>query len=46
MGTRSGPIDPAIIGFIADKEGLTAQEAVNKLNYESGYLVSGISRCT
>ena len=34
----------AIIGFIADKEGLTAQEVINKLNYESGYLgISGIS---
>lgn len=44
MGTRSGSIDPAIIGFIADKEGLTAQEVINKLNYESGYLgISGIS---
>lgn len=44
MGTRSGTIDPAIVGFIADKEGLTAQEVVKKLNHESGYLgISGLS---
>ncbi len=44
MGTRSGDIDPAIIEFIAEKEGKTAKEVVNSLNKESGYLgVSGIS---
>lgn len=44
MGTRSGTIDPAIVGFIADKEGLTAEQVVTALNYESGYLgISGLS---
>ncbi|MBD3286192.1 acetate/propionate family kinase [candidate division WOR-3 bacterium] len=41
MGTRSGDIDPAIVGYIADKEGLTAQQVVNMLNKKSGVL--GIS---
>ena len=31
MGTRSGDIDPAIVSFIADKEGITADEVVNIL---------------
>jgi acetate kinase len=44
MGTRSGIIDPAIIEFLADNEGLTAQEAVGVLNKKSGVLgVSGVS---
>jgi acetate kinase len=44
MGTRSGSIDPAIVGFIASKEHKTAEEVVRLLNKESGYLgVSGIS---
>ena len=45
MGTRSGDIDPAIVGFIADKEGLTAAEVVNVLNKKSGVygLSDGIS---
>jgi len=38
MGTRSGDIDPAIISFIADKEGLTADEVVTILNKKSGVL--------
>ena len=41
MGTRSGDIDPAIVGFIADKEGLTSDEVVNVLNKKSG--VYGLS---
>lgn len=44
MGTRSGGIDPAIISFIKDKEGLTANEVTNILNKKSGVLgISGIS---
>ena len=44
MGTRSGDIDPAIISFISDKEGLNAEEVVAILNKKSGILgVSGIS---
>ena len=42
MGTRSGDIDPAIVGFIAEKEGITADEVVNVLNKKSGvYGLSG-----
>ncbi len=41
MGTRSGNIDPAIIEFIANKEGKTISEIMNILNKESG--VFGIS---
>ena len=42
MGTRSGDIDPAIVSFIADKEGITADEVVNILNKRSGvYGLSG-----
>lgn len=44
MGTRSGDIDPAIITFIMDKTGQTAEEVVNVLNKKSGMLgVSGKS---
>lgn len=44
MGTRSGNIDPAIIEFIANKEGKTVPEIMNILNKESGVLgISGKS---
>lgn len=44
MGTRSGDIDPAIVDFIAAKEGLTAREVDTMLNKESGLLgVSGLT---
>lgn len=44
MGTRSGDIDPAIIGFICDRENLTASEVTKMLNEKSGLVgVSGIS---
>ena len=44
MGTRSGDIDPAIVNFIAKKEGLTMTEADNVLNKKSGVLgISGVS---
>lgn len=44
MGTRSGDIDPAIIEFIAQKEGLDITSIMNILNKESGvYGLSGIS---
>lgn len=42
MGTRSGDIDPAIVDFIADKEGCTAKEVNTILNKKSGVL--GLSR--
>jgi acetate kinase len=38
MGTRSGDLDPAIIGYIAEKEDLTAQQVINILNKKSGIL--------
>jgi len=44
MGTRSGSIDPTIVSFLADKEGMTAAEVVNMLNKKSGYQgVSGLT---
>ena len=44
MGTRSGNIDPAIIEFIANKEGKSISEIMNILNKESGvYGISGKS---
>ncbi|MEA5068881.1 MAG: acetate kinase, partial [Christensenellaceae bacterium] len=38
MGTRSGSLDPAIVQFIAEREGKSATEVVNMLNKESGML--------
>ena len=44
MGTRSGDIDPAILEFIAKKEGLDIAGLMNVLNKESGvYGLSGLS---
>lgn len=44
MGTRSGDIDPAIVDFIAAKEGLTSQEVETMLNKQSGLLgISGLT---
>lgn len=44
MGTRSGDIDPAIVTFLAEKLGKSAEDVVNILNKKSGLLgVSGIS---
>lgn len=44
MGTRSGDIDPAIVTFIMEKEGLDPSEMNNVLNKKSGVLgISGIS---
>jgi acetate kinase len=44
MGTRTGDIDPAIIDFIAAKEGLTAQEVETLLNKQSGLIgISGLT---
>ena len=41
MGTRSGDIDPAIVEFIANKEGKSVSEILRMLNKESG--VFGVS---
>ena len=44
MGTRSGDIDPAIINFISQKEGLSVAEIDNILNKKSGVFgISGVS---
>lgn len=44
MGTRSGDIDPAIVTFIMEKEGLDPSKMNNVLNKKSGVLgMSGIS---
>ena len=44
MGTRCGDIDPAILEFIANKEGLDIAGLLNVCNKKSGVLgVSGIS---
>ena len=44
MGTRSGDLDPAVIGYVMDKEGLTGQQAMDMLNKKSGVLgISGVS---
>ncbi len=44
MGTRSGDLDPAVISFIMDKEGITAKEVESMLNKKSGVLgISGVS---
>lgn len=44
MGTRSGSIDPAIIQFLVQNEGMTVEEVDSMLNKKSGVLgVSGVS---
>jgi len=44
MGTRSGNIDPALIPYIMEKTGKTAEEVIEILNKKSGMLgVSGFS---
>lgn len=44
MGTRSGDLDPAIVEFICDKEGMTVHEVDNLLNKASGLLgLSGLT---
>jgi acetate kinase len=44
MGTRSGDLDPAIIDFIATKEGLSSQEVETLLNKQSGLIgISGLT---
>ena len=38
LGTRSGDLDPAIVTFIAEKEGITASEVIDICNKKSGVL--------
>jgi acetate kinase len=45
MGTRSGDIDPAVVGFLARKENVSADVVDQWLNSRSGLLgISGLSR--
>jgi acetate kinase len=45
MGTRSGDVDPALVGFLARREGTDVDTVEGWLNHESGLLgVSGRSR--
>lgn len=44
MGTRSGDIDPSIIPYVMEKEGMNANEVIDELNKTSGLLgISGKS---
>lgn len=44
MGTRSGDLDPAVVQYIANKEGKDVNEVINILNKKSGILgISGVS---
>ena len=44
MGTRSGSLDPSVVTFIAEKEGLSIPDMETVLNKKSGLLgVSGVS---
>ncbi|MGO1581327.1 MAG: acetate kinase [Peptoniphilaceae bacterium] len=44
MGTRCGNIDPAIIGFLMEKENLSVSEVDSLINKKSGVLgISGVS---
>ena len=44
MGTRCGSIDPSIVTFLQEKEGLSAEEMDAVMNKKSGFMgVSGVS---
>jgi len=44
MGTRSGDVDPAIVGYLNERLGISAEEVVTALNKKSGLLgLSGSS---
>lgn len=44
MGTRCGDIDPAIVTYVMNKEGLSPKEMDNLMNKQSGVLgISGVS---
>jgi len=44
MGTRSGDIDPAIVDYVAAKEGLSVQQIESLLNKQSGLIgISGLT---
>jgi acetate kinase len=44
MGTRSGDLDPAVLEYISEKEGITLNQVDYLLNYQSGLLgISGLT---
>lgn len=44
MGTRSGTIDPGVLLYIMDKEGINSQKVTDLINKQSGLLgISGVS---
>ena len=44
MGTRSGSIDPSILGYVCKEAKMTIEEVTDALNKQSGYLgISGYS---
>jgi len=44
MGTRSGDLDPSVLEYLSEKEGLSLQEVTSLLNRQSGLLgVSGLT---
>ncbi|MEZ7820995.1 MAG: acetate kinase, partial [Patescibacteria group bacterium] len=44
MGTRTGDMDPSIVSFISEKEGLTPKEVDNLINKKSGLVgLTGLS---
>lgn len=44
MGTRCGDIDPALVSYIMEKEGLSSKEVDDLMNKKSGVLgISGVS---
>jgi len=44
MGTRCGDMDPAIVTFLMEKEGISSQDVNNIMNKKSGVLgISGVS---
>ncbi|HYH81799.1 MAG TPA: acetate/propionate family kinase, partial [Longimicrobium sp.] len=44
MGTRSGDVDPAVLDFVAEKEGLSSHDVELLLNKQSGLLgISGLT---
>ncbi|HIW74530.1 MAG TPA: acetate kinase [Firmicutes bacterium] len=44
MGTRSGAVDPSVVTYIMEKEGLTPRQMDELLNKQSGMLgISGVS---
>ena len=44
MGTRTGAIDPSIVTYIQEREGLTPKEVNDLLNKKSGYVgISGLT---